>query len=207
MNYLVLATLWIVWCAVHSGMISLTVTRWLQRRLGNSYRFYRLFFNITAVVTFVPVVFFGYWIKGPELFRWDGFAVVPRMVLLALAALLVVAGMRHYDMLHLFGFRQIMTGASHAALTETGKLNNTGILGVSRHPWYLAVLILIWTVHPSLTLSGLLTNVILTVYLIVGTVLEERKLIVEYGDEYREYQKAVSMLVPLKWLKSRARRD
>ena len=33
--------------------------------------------------------------------------------------------------------------------------------------------------------------------------LEERKLVAEYGDEYREYQKQVSMFIPYKWLKSK----
>lgn len=38
----------------------------------------------------------------------------------------------------------------------------------------------------------LITNDILTANLIVGMVLEERKLVVGFGDEYRECQKRVS---------------
>jgi len=36
----------------------------------------------------------------------------------------------------------------------------------------------------------------------VGTLLEERKLVHEFGDAYRAHQERVSMFVPLKWLRS-----
>jgi hypothetical protein len=39
--------------------------------------------------------------------------------------------------------------------------------------------------------------------LIVGTYLEEKKLIGELGEKYLAYQKRVSMLIPYKWLKSK----
>jgi len=40
----------------------------------------------------------------------------------------------------------------------------------------------------------------------IGSVLEERKLVREFGEEYRAYQRQVPMLVPWKWLLSRVRR-
>ncbi len=55
--------------------------------------------------------------------------------------------------------------------------------------------------YRSLDVSTLVTNILLTIYLIVGTVLEERKLLMEYDEEYRSYQNRVSMLVPFKYLK------
>jgi protein-S-isoprenylcysteine O-methyltransferase Ste14 len=55
----------------------------------------------------------------------------------------------------------------------------------------------------GLDVSALITNIILTAYFIVGTVLEERKLLLEYGEAYRRYQKQVSMLVPFKYLRAR----
>jgi protein-S-isoprenylcysteine O-methyltransferase Ste14 len=58
-----------------------------------------------------------------------------------------------------------------------------------------------WVAHRSLDVSTLVTNTVLTIYLIVGTVLEERKLLMEYSEEYRRYQNKVSMLVPFKYLK------
>jgi protein-S-isoprenylcysteine O-methyltransferase Ste14 len=38
---------------------------------------------------------------------------------------------------------------------------------------------------------------------VIGTILEERKLVREFGEPYREYQRNVSMFFPYKWLKAR----
>ena len=200
MNHFLLAIFWIVWCAIHSGMISVRATDFFKRRLGAHYRFYRLFFNFVAVATIIPVLLYTKYIESHVLFRWEGLLVVVQVLLLALAGLLIIAGAKHYDMLQFLGLRQIMTGASHNLLTESGQLSTSGILGVTRHPWYLATILLIWAGPPAFTTSTLVTNAVLSIYLVVGTILEERKLILEIGEDYREYQGKVSMLVPYKWL-------
>lgn len=199
MDYLLLALLWILWCAVHSGMISRTVTEFVARHFGSHYRFYRIFFNILAVATIIPIVIFARSLEGPVLLRWDGLWIAIQLPLLTASLLLFLAGVGHYDMLQLLGFRQIVTGTSHKTLSEAGKLNTSGILSVTRHPWYLGTILLCWTASQSLDTATLVTNVILTSYLIVGALLEERKLIAEFGDEYREYQLRVPMLLPLPW--------
>lgn len=204
MDHFLLAIFWIVWCAIHSGMISVTATEFFKRRLGTHYRFYRLFFNLVAVATIIPVILYAQSIEQQVFFRWEGLLIVFQVLLLALAGLLFFAGARHYDLLQFSGFRQIMTGASHGVLTETGQLNTSGLLGVTRHPWYLATVMLIWADYRSFTMSTLVTNVVLTVYLVMGTVLEERKLVMELGEAYHEYQKKVSMIFPFKWLRSLA---
>ena len=204
MNYFVLALLWIIWCAIHSGMVSVTATEYLKRRFGSHFRFYRLVFNLVAIATIIPVILYGQSIQGHVVFRWEGFMIVFQVLLLTIAVLLFFAGGRHYDMLQFLGLRQIRTGTSHSALTETGTLNTTGILSITRHPWYLATIILIWA--RGLDVPTLVTNIILTLYLIVGTALEERKLLIEYGEDYRRYQQKVSMLIPFKYLKSRIQR-
>ncbi|UCD88272.1 MAG: DUF1295 domain-containing protein [Desulfobacterales bacterium] len=202
MKYFALAALWILWCAIHSGMISVTATQYLRRRFGGRFRFYRLVFNLVAVATLMPVLVYGQSIRGESMFRWEGFMVVVQMLLLAVAVLLFYAGARHYDMLEFLGLRQIRTGVSHSVLTQTGQLDTTGILGITRHPWYLGAIIFVWAGYQSLDASTVITNILLTIYLIVGTVLEERKLLIEYGEEYRTYQNKVSMLIPFKYLKT-----
>jgi protein-S-isoprenylcysteine O-methyltransferase Ste14 len=186
-------------------MISLRATEYLKRRLGSGFRFYRLVFNLVATATIIPVILYGQSIRGAVVFRWEGFMIVFQVLLLGMAVLLFLAGARHYDMLQFLGLHQIRTGTSHSTLAETGKLDTTGILGITRHPWYLGTIMLIWA--RELDVSGLIANIILTIYLIVGTVLEERKLLTEFGEEYRWYQRRVSMLISFKYLKSRIRRS
>lgn len=203
MKIFILAVLWVLWCALHSGMISVTATGYLKRWLGRRFRIYRLVFNLVALVTLIPVFVYEQSLRGPMLFRWDGFLILFQVILLISVLMLFLAGARHYDLLQFSGLRQIKTGSSHNALTETGELDTTGILDITRHPWYLGAILFIWT--RDVDISALVTNIILTLYIIIGTVLEERKLLIEYGDDYRRYQEKVSMLIPIKWLLSATR--
>lgn len=201
MEYFFLAFFWIGWCMIHSGMISIRTTELLKSHLGARYRFYRLFFNVVAVATLVPIVHYARSLDGHILFHWHGLWIAFPVILLTVSALLFLAGARHYDMLQLLGIRQIATGATHHVLTEGGQLDTTGLLSLIRHPWYLGGILFLWSSYLSLDMATLVTNVILTGYLIVGTILEEQKLVVEFGDAYREYQKRVPMLLPMPWKK------
>ncbi len=67
-----------------------------------------------------------------------------------------------------------------------------------RHPLYFLSLLMIWT-NVTITTDRLLFNGIWTAWIIIGTFLEERDLIDSFGDEYRNYQHKVPMLIPYKW--------
>jgi len=82
-------------------------------------------------------------------------------------------------------------------MSENGNISTSGILGIIRHPWYTATFLSIWI--RNIDISALIINVILSIYLIIGCHLEEKKLVLEYGEQYRNYQKNVSMLFPWKW--------
>lgn len=199
--YLILSLLVIAWCVLHSAMISVSVTEYLKKRAGPRFRFYRLFFNLTAILTLIPVALLAYSIRTQAIFHWNGYMRIGQALLLGIAFVLFFLGGRHYDALQLLGIKQIREGTSNKVITDTGELDTSGVLGITRHPWYLATILLIWA--RPLDVSAILVNVILTSYLIVGTYLEEKKLIREFGEKYLAYQKRVSMLIPYKWLKSK----
>ena len=133
-----LALLWVLWCTFHSGMISITVTEFLKRRMGHGWRFYRLFYNLFAILSLIPLIIYSNSFTGPTLFNWQGPLSVLRVLLLTLAILLFYAGAKKYDMLNLLGLKQIRKGSTTALLTTANKLETTGVLGITRHPWYLA---------------------------------------------------------------------
>lgn len=202
-GYIVLALLWIAYCAVHSTLISTTFTDFLKRGLGDGFRFYRLFFNIFSAGTVVPLLMYSHsthWSTG-LIFTWGGYRRIIQYGLISLGAVLAITGARHYDMFQFLGIRQILKGRSGGAMTESGQFDSSGVLGIVRHPWYLAALILLWP--QDLNLTRFIINGVLSAYLLIGTLLEERKLVLEFGEKYEAYQRQVSMLIPLKWLRSR----
>jgi protein-S-isoprenylcysteine O-methyltransferase Ste14 len=202
-DYILLSLLWIGYCVVHSALISITVTDFLERALGDKYRFYRLFFNAFSLIALVPLLMYSHsarW-KTELLFTWEGHLRIIQYCLIALAVILILTGARHYSMLQFLGIRQILQARSGGSMTESGVFDSSGVLGVVRHPWYVAVSILLWA--KDLNLAGITINLVLSAYLVIGTLLEERKLALEFGDKYRRYQQQVSMFIPLKWLRSR----
>jgi len=136
--------------------------------------------------------------QDPAIFEWPGNWRILRYSLILLSIVLVISGARHYSFSQFLGFRQIRTSSSHGGMTETGNIDMTGVLGITRHPWYVAVFLLIWA--NDLNIGTIVVNLVLSAYLVIGTLLEERKLVLEFGDRYREYQGRVSMFMPIKWL-------
>jgi protein-S-isoprenylcysteine O-methyltransferase Ste14 len=198
-EYIALALLWVLFCVIHSATISLPFIRYAKRKMGDRFRFYRLYYNIAAVVMFIPLLVYSATLSGPPVFVWGGALRVAQAALIILGMFLVIAGAKHYNLSRFVGIAQIKEGTSQAPMSENEEIISDGILGYVRHPWYVAVFLLIWA--DDLDVSSIVINSVLTAYLVIGAFLEERKLIAETGDKYREYQRNVSMFVPLKRLK------
>lgn len=205
-HYLLLALLWAAYCAVHSTLISISVTGWFKTVLAGGYRFYRLSFNIFSIITLIPLIMYSHSARfnSEPLFAWSGLWVIVRYFLVVLGAALFIAGARHYSMFQFLGIRQIRNETAGSVMADGGYFCDKGVLGLVRHPWYVAVFILLWT--SDLNAAAITVNLVLSAYLIVGALLEERKLVIEFGEEYRRYRERVSMFIPLKWLTARRAR-
>lgn len=200
-QHLVVVALWITWCFVHSLMITSVVIAYLKDKLGDHFRFYRLFFNTVALATFCPLALYSFQLKEMPILVWDGALAVVQYVLLSLSVFLFLAGARHYSLSSFLGLAQIREGESNRTLSTRTVFATSGILGVIRHPWYAGGLLLIWA--RDLGLTALIINFVLSLYLAIGAFLEERKLVKEFGDDYRHYQNRVSMLFPWIWIKKK----
>jgi len=204
-EYIILFLGWAAWCSVHSLLISAFVTEALKTRLGSAFKFYRLAYNLFAILTVIPLAIYTTDLAGSPVFMWEGWFRLPQCVLIALGLFYFIVGGRSYDYQQLLGIRQIRTNTAHSTLEESGKISTKGILGVVRHPWYAGTLMLIWA--RTLDTVAVTLNIVFTIYLIVGTLLEERKLCREFGESYQDYQRQVSMFFPWKYMRKKLHLD
>lgn len=200
-NNLLAPLLWVLWCALHSTLIAAPVTDLMKKKLGLQFRFYRLFYNTVALVTLIPLAAYSLSIDQEPVFRWEGYWKIGKYLLLITSFFLFTAGGRHYSLGQLLGVRQIKTGRTGQLLSEFNTFDSSGVLGVIRHPWYTAGILLVWA--GDMGLSALLINIVISAYFVIGTILEERKLLLAFGESYRKYQGNVSMFIPFKWLKAK----
>jgi protein-S-isoprenylcysteine O-methyltransferase Ste14 len=64
-----------------------------------------------------------------------------------------------------------------------------------RHPLYLySTLFLV--LNPVMTAQWFLLTIFSIAYFIVGAMIEERRLLKEFGDEYRGYRRHVPFIIP-----------
>jgi methanethiol S-methyltransferase len=181
----------VAWCAVHSLWITPGVQRRLRAALG---AYERLAYVVVAAASLAVLMRWLRALPQHEILRVDGILGVVSWVGLAGAAALLVAGARAYDGLAFFGLRQIAAGRAGRAAAPAG-LRRTGVLARVRHPWYGAGLLVVLFAR-DLTDVGAAHRGVFLLYFLVGTWLEERKLIAEFGDAYVQYRREVPAFFP-----------
>src|SRR5512141_3333028 len=157
--------------------------------------YYRLTFNVLASLLLLPIVWLTYRDTGPVLWRWQGIAAWLANGLALAAIFGFWLSLRSYDMREFLGLRQLQLHVRKVEDQEHFHLSR--FHRFVRHPWYFFGLVLIWT--RDMGVSTLLSSVFITLYFVVGSLLEERKLLVYHGETYRRYMARVPGLIPLPW--------
>ena len=195
MKLLGLACAWIAYALLHSALAALPVKAWAERRWPGAVRYYRLSYNVFAVIALLPILWLSYGIDGGWLWRWTGAAAWLANGVALAAVVGFLASARHYDMDAFLGLRQLREAASTADGSEVFALSP--FHRYVRHPWYFFGLVLIWT--RDMNAATLVSALAITFYFVLGSKIEERKLVASHGDIYRRYMACVPGLVPLPW--------
>jgi protein-S-isoprenylcysteine O-methyltransferase Ste14 len=184
----------------HSGMARPAFKRWWTRYVPAPVE--RSTFVLAT--SLVLILLFWHWRPLP-LRIWDLDGDIARWALYGLSAagwLLVLAStflINHFD---LFGLRQVWFHARGLHPDLDAPFVTRAFYRIVRHPIMLGFLVAFWAT-PAMSLGHLLFALVTTGYILVAVkFLEERDLVAQYGDTYRDYQRRVPMLLP--WRKPRA---
>ena len=190
-----LAATLIGYFALHSLLASL----WLKQRIAHRWPFfmpaYRLTFNALAIMVLLPVLWIAHVNPGPGLWSWNGAWAWLMRALAVAAALGFLISLRAYDLGVFLGLRQ--WHERHRAIADPERFHLSTLHRFVRHPWYFFLLVLMWT--QNIHLSQLIVYGLASLYLVVGSRLEENKLIHQHGEVYRQYRRKVPGLIPLPW--------
>ncbi|MDP3428269.1 MAG: hypothetical protein Q8S17_12955 [Humidesulfovibrio sp.] len=189
--------LWTLWGALHSLLAARRVKVAFALLLGPGYVFYPTAYSAVSLLTFFLVM-----LKEPDLPQvlWavqGPAALGMRALQLAGLALLVWAGMSMHG-LKMLGVAQLLSLLRRRQPEEADMrrdFTSSGAYGLVRHPMH-AGGILFLAMQPRLTLGGAAFALFGCLYMMVGSLLEERRLARELGPVWADYARRVPMLVP-----------
>ncbi len=186
-----LAILWIIWCFFHSWFIWTPVTLKIQSQLGKHKAWFRIIYNIFSLITLLPVLLYWQSFDAGMVYEWNGWLLIVKYVLWGIASVYIIGGIWSYDLAEFMGIKQLDQSETDSS---TESFSYRGIHRWVRHPWYAAVILLVWA--KDMDYADLVTAVILTNHVMVGTYLEEKKMVAAFGQSYLNYRKEVPAYFP-----------
>jgi protein-S-isoprenylcysteine O-methyltransferase Ste14 len=146
---------------------------------------YRQFYNIASLVMFGWVM--SAYRQSEVLYFIPGILSLLMYLLQFVVVAILVSCLRQTGVGEFFGFTKPTTNA----------FTNTGWYSFVRHPLYFFS-ILFMVLNPVMTSQLLMLTVMSTAYFVLGGLIEERRLVAEFGNEYRDYQQRVPFIIPKK---------
>ena len=194
-SIIALIILWSLYFVLHSSLASLKIKEYVARQWPFLMPWYRLFFNVAAILFLLPPLYVMFEYPGNTLWTWQGvwFYIANGIALLAIAGFFW--SLRYYDGGEFTGLNQLREKTHTVEDQESFHLSP--LHRFVRHPWYALGLAIIWT--RDMNQAFLVTAVLISAYLIFGSRLEEKKLLRYHGEIYRKYREKVPGLVPLPW--------
>jgi methanethiol S-methyltransferase len=187
---MILVVLWLLFGVLHSVLAANGWKGLMQRRLGAGFKYYHFAYSVFALLTLTGILVFQLNMESRLLY------VAPVWVNLllclpVLAGLVIMAIVIKKYFFSLSGISVFYKQQAPVVL-EQGGLHR-----YVRHPLYFGTLLFIWAlffVFPYL--NNLLACIVITVYTVLGARLEEKKLVVQFGEQYVLYKQQVPMIIP-----------
>ncbi len=181
----------LIYGLVHSLLASLQVKararHWFGKRAD---RWFRLLYNLIAVLTFLPVILLPVLLIDRHLYAIPFPWVILTTLIQLLALVALGIGVWQTGPAAFLGLAQLFN-----LPLRPSRLVENGLYRWVRHPLYTAGLVFIW-LAPVMSWNLLALAIGATLYILIGITFEERKLQREFGEAYARYRESTPMLIP-----------
>ncbi len=189
-DYGILTGYWIMFCVLHHITAMEKCKNWFIFKMGTGFRYYRLIYSSIATVTLIIVLWRQFSVKSIDL----GISIVIKyFVALPLGMTgfcLMCITIRKY-------FFKLSGISVFYRKAHSTSLELYGIHKYIRHPLYLGSLMFAWALMLFFSLmSGLIACIVITIYLVIGIKSEEKKLMIIFGETYKNYRDKTPGLIP-----------
>lgn len=179
-----------LYAGLHSLMALHRLKEWGRRHLPGFDRWYRLVYNGAAVIGLLPLLWLGQ-LPDRALYALPAPWSWACLTIQGLSAVALVLAILQANPAYFVGLAQLFGDPEE----EGDRLVVRGLYRWVRHPLYLFSILFLWF-SPVMTVNRLLLNALATLYFVVGSIHEERRLARTFGQAYRDYQRSVPRLFP-----------
>lgn len=178
---------WILYLTFHSLLADTEVKRKVKVVLGKHFKYYRLIYVVISIAGLLILLFYNASIASSDFIDRTGWVRYLSLMLAAFGVIIIKIAFRSYPFSSFVG----LTPESPQPLITSGLHSSV------RHPIYTGTVLIVmgyWLFSPDLPTSASVACII--IYLPIGIYLEEKKLIMEYGELYLDYKKKVPAIFP-----------
>lgn len=176
---------------------SIMVRKWFRARAAKFLPepYFAPFFGISSALALL-VVLAGWQESSYMLFSAEGVYRAAFRLLFLAAVVGFGWGALSFQSFDSFGAKTLLRHVNNKPPAPV-PLTVKGPYKIVRHPLYFFSLLMIWS-SPDISADRLLFNVLWSGWIVIGAKLEEKDLVLDFGNAYRNYQKNVPMLIPWK---------
>lgn len=180
------------WACLHSWLASFRTKQLLNEVIGDGLdRYYRLLYNLFAFLTLLPILAMVVLLPARLLWYipmpWLGLSLLIQV----LAVISLLYSLSLIEVKVFLGLRQL----SQPDAETSGKLVTRRLYRIVRHPLYLFSMIILWLI-PWMTDLVFAFVTASSIYFLIGTIPEERKMVIIFGKDYQDYQSRVPRIFP-----------
>ncbi len=182
---------------IHSLTADKRSKRAFARVFGERARhgFYRLLYNIVSLITLAPVLLYAVQ-NGQVIWQIPGLLVPLFMGIQLIGAIGLLVSVGQIDGQRFLGLRQVQAYFNDDPLPLPDEsLQTNGLYAYMRHPLYVFSLLAIWFT-PVMTDTLLMLNMGITLYFLIGSRVEEGRMLAHYGEPYQQYRERVPWMLP-----------